>query len=67
MEIESYTYEQFSDITERLLTRHDINQIVADAVWNTSRNLRDCVRIGKLARSEEDVNLLVDKFLRRYQ
>jgi len=67
VEIESYTYEQFSDITGRLLTRHDINQIVADAVWNTSRNLRDCVRIGKLARSEEDVNLLVDKFLRRYQ
>jgi hypothetical protein len=31
---------------------------VADAVWNTSRNLRDCVIIGKLARSEEDVNFL---------
>jgi hypothetical protein len=31
---------------------------VADAVWNTSRNLRDCVIIGKLARSEEDLNFL---------
>jgi hypothetical protein len=35
-------------------------RLVADGVWNTSRNLIDCVRIGKLARSEEDVKFLLD-------
>jgi MoxR-like ATPase len=66
IELESYTYEEFYEITVHLLGK-DFAGIIADAVWNTSRNLRDCVRIGKLARSEEDVNLLVEKFLRRYQ
>lgn len=36
------------DITVHLLDE-DFAPIIADAVWNTSRNLRDCVRIGKLA------------------
>jgi hypothetical protein len=37
---------------------------IADVVWNTSRNLRDCVRIGELARSVEDVNFIADMFLK---
>jgi holliday junction DNA helicase RuvB len=61
VELEPYTYEQFYEITLHLLDE-DFARIIADAVWNTSRNLRDCVRIGKLARSEEDVNFLVRKF-----
>jgi Holliday junction DNA helicase RuvB len=56
VELEPYTYEQFYEITLHLLD-NDIARIIAEAIWNTSRNLRDCVRIGKLARSEEDVNL----------
>jgi Holliday junction DNA helicase RuvB len=64
VELESYTYERFYEITLRLLdTQQEIAQIIADAVWNTSRNLRDCAKIGKLARSQEDVNFLVEKFL----
>jgi holliday junction DNA helicase RuvB len=63
VELEPYTYEQFYVITMHLLDK-DIARIVADAVWNTSRNLRDCVRIGKLARSGEDVIFLIEKFLR---
>jgi holliday junction DNA helicase RuvB len=63
VELEPYTYEQFYEITVHLLDK-DFARIIADAVWNRSRNLRDCVRIGKLARSEEDVNFLVEKFLR---
>ena len=49
------------EITVQLLD-NDFARIIADAVWNKSRNLRDCVRSGK-ARSEEDVNFLVQKFL----
>jgi Holliday junction DNA helicase RuvB len=63
VELEPYTNEQFYEITLYLLD-DDFARLIADAVWNTSRNLRDCVRIGKLAGSEEDVNFLVQKFLR---
>jgi holliday junction DNA helicase RuvB len=62
VELEPYTFEQFYAIAVHLLDK-DFARIIADAVWNTSRNLRDCVRIGKLARSEEDVNFLVRKFV----
>lgn len=48
VELEPYTYEQFYAIAVHLLDK-DFARIIADAVWNTSRNLRDCVRIGKLA------------------
>jgi hypothetical protein len=34
----------------------------ADAVWNTTQNIRDCVRIGKMAKSVEDVYWLVNSF-----
>jgi Holliday junction DNA helicase RuvB len=66
VELEAYTYEQFYEITLCLSdASQEVARIIANAVWNTSRNLRDCVRIGKFARSEEDVNFLVDKFLHR--
>ena len=66
VELDQYTYEQFHEITLRLLSvEQEFARIIADAVWNTSKNLRDCVSIGKLARSEEDVNFLIDKFLCR--
>jgi MoxR-like ATPase len=64
VEMEQYSYEQFYQITSRLLHQRKIAPPIADAVWVTSRNLRDCVRIGKLARSEEDVRFLLDNFLR---
>lgn len=63
VELEPYTYEEFYEIAVHLLDR-DFARNIADVVWNTSRNLRDCVRIGKLAKSEQDVNFLAEKFLR---
>jgi MoxR-like ATPase len=63
VELEPYTYEQFYEITLHLLDK-DFARIIGDAVLNTSRNLRDCVRIGKLARSVEDVNFIADMFLK---
>jgi holliday junction DNA helicase RuvB len=58
--LESYTYEQFYEITVRVLTsdQHSVDEEIAnataDAVWNTSRNIRDCVRVAKMAKSVED-------------
>jgi MoxR-like ATPase len=55
--LEPYTYEQFFDITVRLLTTSDqhsideeIAKVTAAAVWNTSKNIRDCVRVAKMAK-----------------
>jgi replication-associated recombination protein RarA len=70
--LEPYTYEQFFDITLRLLTtsnQHNVDEeiakVTAYAVWiNTrSRNIRDCIRVAKMAKSVEDVKWLVKSFL----
>jgi holliday junction DNA helicase RuvB len=72
IELEPYSYEQFCQITMRLLIeQHKVEEEIAKAtahiVWNKmrSRNIRDCVRIGRMAKSVEDVNFIIDT-LRRY-
>ena len=41
-----------------------IAEAAAEAVWNKmkSANVRDCVKIGRMAKSIEDVNFIVDAF-----
>jgi len=64
VEVEPYNYDQFYRITLGLLKNQtEFAPAIANTVWRTSRNIRDCVRIGKLARSEEDVKFLVDEFI----
>jgi holliday junction DNA helicase RuvB len=66
VELQPYTYEEFCGIAESLLSRRKIGvevaRIVAKAVWNKSRDVRDCVRIGTIAKSIEDVKFLVETF-----
>ena len=68
--LEPYTYEQFYGITVRLLTSNryngdeEIAKATADAVWNTSRNIRDSINIARMAKAVEDVDWLVTTFLR---
>jgi len=64
--ISPYSYEQFCQITVSLLTnqhrvKEQIAKATAYAVWNgmRSRN-RDCVRIGRIAKSTEDIKFIVD-------
>jgi MoxR-like ATPase len=71
--LEPYTYEQFYEITLRLLTtsnQHNVDQEIARAraneIWNSSRNIRDCIRVAQMAKSVEDVNWLVKSFLNKY-
>src|SRR5439155_8899803 len=62
--LEPYTFDQFYEITLRLLNNQSkVAPAIADAIWNTSRNIRDCVNIGRLARKEEDVRFLLEKFV----
>ncbi len=72
IELEPYSYEQFCQITMRLLIeQHKVKEEIAKAtahmVWNRlgSKNIRDCVRIGRIAKSVEDVDFISDT-LRRY-
>ena len=72
IELEPYNYEQFCQITIRLLIeQHKVNEEIAKAtahmVWNRlgSKNVRDCVRIGRIAKSVQDVDFISDT-LRRY-
>ncbi len=64
VKLKPYAYEQFYEITARMLEiPENMSRIVCDSVWKTSRDIRDCVRIDKLARSEEDVKFLVENFV----
>jgi holliday junction DNA helicase RuvB len=68
VKLEPYSYEQFYKITVNLLTRQSSMEIkmaeaIAKTVWSTSKNIRDCVRIGKMADSFDDVNWIVGTFL----
>ena len=69
LDIEPYSYEQFCYIAEKLLLRQkvdtDIARTIVEAIWNKSQDMRDCVRIGALAKSVEDVKFIVDNFLIR--
>jgi len=66
VELDPYTYEQFCSITEKLLSRHNVERgvvnVVANAVWNKSQDIRDCIKIGTLAKSPKDVEFIVHEF-----
>src|SRR5919109_3616773 len=71
IELEPYNYEQFCQITVSLLiNQHKVKKEIPNAtayvVWNKmrSRNVRDCVRIGRMAKSIEDINFIVNTLLR---
>jgi Holliday junction DNA helicase RuvB len=67
--LQGYMYEQFYEITVRLLTSdlynvdEEIAQSTAKAVWRTSRNIRDSIKIAKMAGSVEDVKWLESTYL----
>ena len=64
VEMEAYTYEQFCEITNELLSRYKIEEevagIIARSVWAKSQDIRDCVKIGTMAKTIENVDFLVN-------
>jgi hypothetical protein len=36
---------------------------ISDKVWANSRNIRDCVRVGRMAKSVDDIQFLICTFL----
>jgi MoxR-like ATPase len=67
--MQAYTYEQFYEITLQLLTSNQYNvneeiaKAIAEAVWNTSRNIRETIRIARISKSLEDVKWFATVFL----
>ena len=68
VELAPYTYEQFYQISVHILNighkvSKDIANEIANKVWANSRNIRDCVKIGRMAKSVDDIQFLVGAFL----
>lgn len=61
-----YKYENFHEVASHMLVQEGVgSQLaskIANAVWSKmkSKDIRDCLKIGRLAKSEEDVNWIVD-------
>ena len=50
-------------LTEKDKVSIVIAKNISDTVWANSRNIRDCVRIGRMAKSVDDIQFLVGTFL----
>jgi Holliday junction DNA helicase RuvB len=64
------TYEEFCQIAIGLLTSdhynvdEEIAGATANAVWNTSRNIRDSIKLATMAKSVEDIEWIAANFLK---
>jgi Holliday junction DNA helicase RuvB len=73
VKLQAYTYEQFYEITKRLLTSNrynideEVSRAVIEAVWKTSRNIRDATKIIKMSKSIEDVDWIATTFLKHIE
>jgi replication-associated recombination protein RarA len=71
LQLEEYTYDQFLQIAKHLLAKtYRMNEVlsatIATAIWSSgSKDVRDLLKVGKLARSAEDVEWIV-RTLQRY-
>ncbi|WP_148686981.1 AAA family ATPase [Candidatus Nitrosocosmicus hydrocola] len=67
-----YDYSTFEKISNHILSREcnldsDISTLIASLVWNKlkSRDIRDCIKIGRISKNKDDVYMIV-KILKRY-
>jgi Holliday junction DNA helicase RuvB len=67
-----YKFENFQQVASHLLTHEGVgSQLavkIANAVWwkMKSKDIRDCLKIGRLAKSDEDLDWIVNT-LKRYR
>jgi len=67
-----YSFGSFAEVCAHILGRdgvtRDVSAAIADAVWNKlkSRDIRDCIKLGRLAKSREDVGWIAQT-LRNYR
>jgi Holliday junction DNA helicase RuvB len=69
--LKPYNRSKFIEISNKILvnngTNHDIANTISESVWNKlkSRDIRDSVKIAKLAKTKEDI-LMITKTLHEY-
>lgn len=67
-----YTFGSFAEVCTHILGRDgvpaEVSGAIADAVWNRlkSRDIRDCIKLGRLAKTKEDVGWIAQT-LRNYR
>jgi Holliday junction DNA helicase RuvB len=72
LHFKQYKYEAFQEVAVHLLCREGIPREIAiataETVWSKmkSKDIRDCVKIGHLAKTKDDVNWIAET-LRNYQ
>ena len=65
LEIPEYTFEQFTEIAVRRLTKEKVDKqvasVIAERVWNEldSRDIRDVIKVGRLASNIQEVSSIV--------
>jgi Holliday junction DNA helicase RuvB len=66
LHFKQYKFENFNDVTVHLLTREGVSSEIASMVANTvwykmkSKDIRDCIKVGNLAKNKEDVEWIID-------
>lgn len=67
LHLKEYSCEEFIDIVCRLLQKKfhmnpELSRIIGNTVWNRmkSKDIRDAIKIARLAKSPSDVEWLVD-------
>lgn len=69
--LKPYNRSKFIEISNKILvnngTNHDLANTISESVWNKlkSRDIRDSVKIAKLAKNKEDI-LMITKTLHQY-
>lgn len=72
LHFKAYSFGSFTQVCKHILSREGVPQevsvAIADAVWTRlkSRDIRDCIKLGRLAKSTADVDWLADT-LRTYK
>jgi replication-associated recombination protein RarA len=70
LHFKQYKFENFLGVSIHMLGRdgvtEDIANQIADQVWHKmkSKDIRDCIKIGHLAKTKKDVNFIVETLLR---
>jgi Holliday junction DNA helicase RuvB len=61
LHFKQYSFGSFREVCSHILSREgvpsDVGEAIADAVWTKlkSRDIRDCIKLGRLARTRADV------------
>lgn len=72
LRFKQYKYETFQEVAVHLLCREGISREIAiataETVWSKmkSKDIRDCIKIGHLAKTKDDINWIAET-LRNYQ